>query len=74
MSQKEQPPSLARGFMLGLPFFAVLVVAALIVYLIAGALGWSGRSQIVAAMCVGPLVGAVLLAVIVAAFKPKLIG
>lgn len=77
MSDNKQPripmASVTRGFILGIPVFVVLLVAAIIVYLIAGAVGWSGRTQIVIAMCAGPFLGLVILGMIWIVFKPKIL-
>lgn len=78
MSQKQPPssevPSLARSFILGIPLFFVLLVAAGLVYLVAGALGWRGQFQILVALCIGPFAGLALLGLIWLIFKPKING
>ncbi len=72
--EPTKPPQIpfSRGFILGLPIFAVLVASALVVYLIAGALGWKDRIQILAGMCVGPLLGFVLLGLFFLIVRPKI--
>jgi len=69
------PPTLnaRRGFILGIPIFLVLLVSAVIVYFIAGAIGWSGNGQIIAAMCAGPFVGFVVIALFFGIVRPKVV-
>ncbi len=69
------PPTLdiRRGLLLGLPIFAVLIVSATVVYLFAGALGWSGNGRVVLAMCAGPFIGLALIGVFFVIARPKII-
>jgi hypothetical protein len=69
------PPKLPvnRGFVLGLPMFAVLLIAALLVYVAVGWLGFRGNQQVIMAMCLGPFIGAGVIGVFLAVVKPKVI-
>jgi hypothetical protein len=77
-SNNPTPPSkfdlnAKRGFILGIPIFFVLLISAIIVYLIAGAIGWKGNGQVIAAMCIGPFVGLVGLALFFGIVRPKVV-
>jgi cation transporter-like permease len=77
MSNNPNPPNFQlntrRGFVLGIPIFLVLVASAVVVYLIAGALGWKGNGQIIAAMCAGPFLGFVVIALYFGIARPKIL-
>jgi hypothetical protein len=75
LSDNPTPPVLntRRGFVLGIPIFIVLLISAVIVYFIAGAIGWSGNGQVIAAMCAGPFVGFLLIGLYFAIFRPKVV-
>lgn len=62
-----------RGFILGIPIFFVLLISAIIVYVIAGAIGWKGNGQVLAAMCIGPFIGLGAVGLFFAIVRPKVV-
>lgn len=79
----QQPPSdpktpipdlkLGRGFLLGLPIFAVLALGAVVVYLLAGGLGWQGNARVVLALCGGPVIGFMAVGLFFYVVRPKVL-
>jgi len=70
----DLPPTLdiRRGLLLGLPIFVALIISAVVVYLFAGALGWSGNGRVVLAMCAGPFIGLAIIGVFFIIARPKI--
>lgn len=74
MTQSPPPPQLdtKRGFLLGLPIFLVLVVCAILAFLAAGLLGWTGNAQVLIGMCAGPFIGFAVIGLYFMIARPKI--